>query len=86
MNLGTNDLEIKLFDSPQEAPVFRTPEYNAANFKTVHVVGKGTVSGNPTLDLIFEDENGQKYIAMITAALWESVNGAIQGLKERTSG
>lgn len=86
MYLGTNDLNILLADSPQEAPNYEKPEYQGANLTTAHVVGKGTTDGNPTVDLIFEDENGQKYIAMITGNLMQMLAGAIQGMKERTQG
>ena len=85
MDLGTNDLNIVMADSPSEAPNYEKPDYKAANLTTAVVVGNGTVAGNPTVDFVFEDEDGQKYIAMLTAGLIESLTGAIQGMKERTS-
>ncbi len=85
MNPLTNQLNIQLSDSVAEAPTYDNPEYLAANLIVAHVVGRGTVANNPTVDLIFEDENGQKYIAMITGAIMQNLAGAIQGMKERTS-
>lgn len=84
MDLGTNDLNIVLADTPSEAPNYEKPEYKGANLTTAVVVGKGTVSGAPTVDFVFEDENGQKYIAMLTGGLVENLTGAIQGMKLRT--
>lgn len=86
MNLGTNDLQILMADSPSEAPVYREPEYRAANLTTAHVVGRGTVNGNPTVDFVFVDAGGQKYVAMLTGSLVETLVGAIRGMRERTAG
>lgn len=83
MDLGTNDLEILLADTPEKAPQYQKGEFQAANMVTALVVGKGTKAGNPTVDLIFIDEYGHKYIAMITGALIENLAGAIQGMRER---
>ena len=84
MDLGTNDLSVKLCDTVAEAPNYTKPEYKGANLKTAVVVGEGTIGGAPTVDLVFEDENGQKYVAMITGALLENLSGAIHGMKMRT--
>jgi hypothetical protein len=84
MDLGTNTLNILLSDSVAEAPNYEKPEYQGANLTTAQIVGNGTIEGNPTVDLIFEDEHGQKYIAMITGGLMQNLAGAIQGMKERT--
>jgi hypothetical protein len=86
MDLGTNDLSIELFDTPKKAPNYEKPDYEGANLTTAVVVGNGTVNGNPTVDLIFVDENGQKYIAMITGGIMQNLAGAIEGMKQRTSG
>lgn len=86
MDPETNTLNILLADSPKQAPNYEEPEYLGANLTTAQVVGNGTMDGNPTVDLIFVDENGQKYIAMLTGGLIQNLAGAIQGMKERTSG
>ena len=86
MNFDTNMLDIELFDSVEEAPSYEKPEHYSANLKTARVVGNGTVHGNPTVDLIFEDERGQEYVAMITGGLLQNLAGAIEGMKQRTGG
>ncbi len=83
-NLGANVLSVKMSDSPQEAPIYRPPEYLGARIDHVHVVGRGTIDGNPTVDFVFVDEKGQKYVAMLTGGLVETLTGAIQGMRERT--
>lgn len=84
--MGTNDLNIKLFDSPKQAPHYEKGEYQAANLNEAVIVGMGTTAGNPTVDFVFEDAQGQKYVAMITGGLIENLAGAIRGMKERTNG
>lgn len=84
-NLGANSLTLLLADSPAEAPSYNLPEYRLANLTTAQIVGRGTVNGNPTVDFIFEDEAGQKYVAMLTGGLVENLAGAILGMKQRTA-
>lgn len=82
--LGVNDLTIKLADAPEEAPSYNKPEFLMANLTTAQIVGKGTARGNPTVDFIFEDEKGQKYVAMLTGGLVENLAAAVLGMKQRT--
>jgi hypothetical protein len=84
MNLGTNDLNVVLYDTPLMAPTYRKPEYKPANLTIAGVVGDGTVDGNPTVDLIFEDESGQKYVAMLTGNLIDGVATAVKAMKAKT--
>lgn len=84
MDMGETSLTVLMSDSPEEAPNYERPDYFPANLTTVHVVGNGTESGNPTVDLIFETEHGQKYIAMLTGTLIEEIGGAVKGMRERT--
>lgn len=86
MNLGTNDIAIKLADNPKEAPLYTGAKYEAANLKEAVIVGQGTRDGNPTVDLVFEDKHGQRYVAMITGAILEGVTNAVAGMRERTKG
>jgi len=86
MDLGTNEIDILLADSPEAAPNYSLPEYKATNLTTAQIVGRGTECGNPTVDMIFVDEDGQKYVALITGGLIQSIAGAIEGMKQRTGG
>lgn len=82
--MGTNDLSIQLFDTPAEAPIYRPGEHQRANLLRACVVGAGTVNGNPTVDLIFEDAHGKQYVAMTTGAILEGLAAAVRGVRERT--
>ena len=84
IDIGGTDLKMLLADSPEEAPTYRMPEYKMARLTTAQIVGKGTVAGYPTVDFIFEDEQGQKYVAMITGGLVDNLAGAVKGMKLRT--
>ena len=70
-------LNIRIFDNAAEAIaekfVYSTPEYIGVTLKQAVVVRQGTVEGNSTVDLILEDEKGQKYVAMVTGNLLRSV-------------
>jgi hypothetical protein len=81
----TNQLSITLHDSPTEAPSYNKPEHLFANLTTARVVGRGTQAGFPTVDFIFEDESGQKYVAMLTGGLVENLAAAVLGMKQRTA-
>lgn len=76
-------LQVKLFDSPKDAPTYNAPEYKAVKLKAANLVGNGTESGNITVDLILEDEKGNKYIAMTTLTLVGGLFASGMGLKER---
>lgn len=84
-NLGANTLSIRMADSPAEAPKYRKPEYLFATLEVCQVVGRGTVNGNPTVDFIFKDENGQKYCAMLTGTLVQNLAAAVTGMALRTA-
>ena len=54
-------------------------------FFDILLVGKGTVNGAPTLDIQMEDANGNKYMALMSGGMLESINGACKGLEARTN-
>jgi hypothetical protein len=60
-------------DAIDKGYMYRNPEYKAAVLKKAVVVQHGTMAGNATVDLIFEDSDGQKHVALITAALLRSI-------------
>lgn len=71
--MKTNQLVIKNAASPDEAPKYTSPEFKAADIDHVLIVRKGTVGNKSTIDIVFVDEQGQKYITMITAALIQTL-------------
>lgn len=74
--MGTNHVSIKIFNSPKDAPHYTLPEYKGASVDEAVIVRKGTEGGNDTVDLIFTDESGQKYVTMITGNILKSIAAA----------
>lgn len=72
-------LNIKIFNSPAEAPNYNTngEGVKAATVKEAVIVRNGTQGGNPTVDLVFEDDKGQKYVAMLTGRLLKTVTDVL---------
>lgn len=79
MRARANILSMEFKASPAEAPDYNTngEGFKAANILKAIIVKKGTVEGNDTVDLQFEDEAGQKYVAMLTGRLIKSLAAAI---------
>lgn len=68
-------LKLEIKESSYEAPNYKE---NGEGFVTVKltkaiVVRKGMLNGNDTIDLQFEDDAGNKYVALITAKLLKTV-------------
>lgn len=72
---GQVNLKVTICDSPEDAidrgyNYSAEPEkYKGARIVEAVVVRNGTVSGESTIDFIFENEEGQKYVVLITANL-----------------
>lgn len=56
-------------DATRQGFFYSPPIYLPIQIEKVVVVKNGTEEGKPTVDLILEDEKGQKYVCMVTAAL-----------------
>jgi len=66
MEMDTQKLTVKIFNSVDDAPLYNQPEFLPASMNEAAIVVRGTVGGKATVDLIFRDANGQKYVAMVT--------------------
>jgi len=73
-----DSINVRVFDEPKDAPIYRLPEYKAVTLDSVAVVGKGTVNGNPTVDLIFSDGQGQKYMALVKGSFLETIGELVK--------
>lgn len=49
------------------------PAVKPIEITNVVVVRKGTQAGNPTVDLVLQDETGQRFVCMVTGALIKSI-------------
>lgn len=69
-----NALSIEIYDTPAKAPHYnRDTVVRSATITKAVIVKNGTVSGKPTVDIQFTDDEGIQYVAMITGALVESL-------------
>lgn len=78
-------LPIRIHQSPKEAPNYNGGDFKPAKLTRAEIVKNGTVSGNTTVDLLFEitdPETGESTdlaIAMTTGAIIQMLAGAIRG-------
>lgn len=71
-------LSITIHNAPDEAPNYKKdhPEFKGAELVSAAVVKNGTEEGKPTIDLLFKDQDGNTYVAMVTGRLLRSVVAA----------
>ena len=74
--MNPNELLITLHDSPAEAPTYKAP-IKAIDLSQAVIVGKGMESGKPTVDFLFTDADGNKYVTMLTGAVVEALGQAV---------
>lgn len=77
-NLITNSVNVKIVDTPAEAPTYGE-ETKLIRITDVIIVGKGTEAGLPTVDLKMVDPDGNEYLVMATGAIIESIGGCVSG-------
>lgn len=79
-------LPIRIVESPEAAPNYKGGDFKGAKLAEAVIVKNGTVSGKPTVDLVFEvtDKDGnvvELAVAMTTGAIIKALAGAIQGVE-----
>ena len=50
-----------------------TPAVKPVEVKKVVVVRNGTTAGNATVDFLLEDDTGQRFVFLVTGALFKSI-------------
>jgi hypothetical protein len=50
-----------------------SPAVKPIEINQVVVVRNGTQSGRPTVDIVLQDETGQRFVCMVTGALLKSI-------------
>lgn len=78
----TTHFDVEIVDSPSEAPKYGT-DVTLLRIERALVVGKGMVSGAPSVDLQMTDASGRKFLVMTTGSLLEMLGGAIAGKRLR---
>lgn len=73
--METNVLKIEIVNTVDEAPNYKSnnEKFKAAVLKKAIIVRKGTIEGNDTIDLQFQDAAGNKYVAMVTAQILKTL-------------
>jgi len=73
----TRAITITIYKDSQEAAdegcVYSESNFKSVVLKQVVVVKKGTEAGNSTVDLILEDEEGNKYVTLVTSRILKSI-------------
>ena len=82
----SNAVNIQTVDSPEQAPKYDGAEFTIVKIQNAIIVGKGTVKGNPTVDIQLVDEQGRKFLIMATAGIVEGLAGAVAGKRIRDTG
>lgn len=74
--------EIKRFAKPEDAPNYNDiGGFKGAKLIQAVVVENGTEKGNATVDLVFENEQGQKYVVMVMGSLIHTINTLVGVLR-----
>lgn len=71
-------LAIKIFEKPEEAPIYSKQDFTSVLLNEAVVVKNGTIEGNPTIDLVLTDAEGKSYVAMVTGRLLKGLANAIE--------
>lgn len=78
----TTHFDVEIVDSPSEAPKY-ADDVTLLRIEAALIVGKGMVSGAPSVDLQMTDATGRKFLVMTTGSLLEMLGGAIAGKRLR---
>lgn len=71
-------LKVNVHNSVEEAPNYNeVGGYGGAVLVSAAIVRKGTVDNKSTVDLVFEDADGNKFVAMTTGKLLKMVTDLI---------
>ncbi len=76
--MGTNNLKVKVVHL-DDAPDYDSAEWTAVELDSALVIQEGTVKGKPTVDLMFADDRGNKYVAMVTGAIVKQLANIVRG-------
>lgn len=76
--MGMTDIAIKICNSIEEAPNYKAlGGYKGASIDQCVIVRNGMESGRSTVDLVFRDENGTQYVAMVSGRILRSISAAV---------
>jgi hypothetical protein len=72
-------LTVKIHKKPEDAPHWNKDSLvRGAVITEAHIVLGGTQGGRPTVDLVFKNQAGEEFVAMITARLLATIANMVQ--------
>ena len=77
----SNMLSVTVADSPASAPAYEEGEFKMLKLNNAVVVKRGTDIGNPTVDLVFTDAEGGKYVVLATGGIIENLGGVVKSAR-----
>jgi hypothetical protein len=80
----TTALDVKVFDTIEEAPCYSS-QVGRVCLKQANIVKNGMVNGVSTVDLVFEDRNGQLHATIMSANLLRSLLSVVNGADNKLS-
>lgn len=77
------EIKINNHKCVEDAPVYteKPGEFKGLKLTNVEIVHKGTENGNATVDLVFVDGTGQKYVAIMMGSTAHIIGGLAQPIK-----
>lgn len=73
-------VSLKVLDSPDVAPKYGA-EVGLLKISEVLVVKRGTVNGNPTVDIQLKDAQGKDFLIMATGGIIEMIGRAAEAAR-----
>lgn len=80
----TDNMNIQITKGVEDAPKYGN-DFKAVKIDTVVVVPRGTVNGNPTVDIQLSDADGNKYVVMVTGGIIETLASVVATKRIQTN-
>lgn len=75
----TSMISFKMHETIEDAPKYQYPEYKGCSIKEVHVIRGGMASGQASVDVVLEADDGQKFITMVSIGLFRQIEAVMNG-------
>lgn len=80
----TSGLNIQIAKGIESAPIYRE-DYKLVKAVSAFIVPRGTVNGNPTVDIQLSDADGNKYVLMATGGIIEALGQVVSAKRVETN-
>ena len=69
--------------APQWSQLPKKKQPTLIQLRDAHIIPLGTMQGNPTVDLVAVDEDGNEFLIITTANIVAALSAAMRGVKTR---